>query len=152
MLFYFLGSFVPKNFARRILAAGSFIDDRTAIATGSMYLKQCMGPERNVADVFANYFASNEEINTSRVKTKSIKYLPRYNFDSVLNAKDPNNRTASLEIGYSQFLPYEKTELINTAIALYMITDEDGKTDFSKIPKLDFPRGQYLQYLRIPEK
>ncbi|MCX6750595.1 MAG: hypothetical protein NTZ83_04005, partial [Candidatus Pacearchaeota archaeon] len=137
-------SFVPNDFVLRTdtFGKGSYIDNRSKVAFGGMYLKQCLGTSRDVADVFANYFCSSEEINTARVRTKSIKYLPRY-------SEDPNS--PHLEIGYGQFLPRDETELINTAVALYMITDEEGKVDFNKIPKQEFPRGKYTEMLRLPE-
>ncbi|MFA7708373.1 MAG: protein kinase [Candidatus Pacearchaeota archaeon] len=143
-------SLVPKQFVQinDSFNHGSNVDDRSAVAHGIMYLKQCFGPRKNVADVLAEYFSSNQEINTAKVRTKSINYLPKYNFNNA----DANDKTGSLEIGYSNMLPHYEQDLINTALALYMITDEEGNTDFNKIPKTNFLKGSYKERLRIPEQ
>lgn len=111
----------------------SHIDDYVAAAFGTMYLKQNLD-EKNIADVFAEYYCSNEELHTARAKGESLNYFPRVNEKGVINS-------------YGQYLPYLKSELINTAVALYLITDEEGNTDFSKIPELNFLKGQYKSQL-----
>ena len=125
-------SFVPLHFVQvnDSLNHGTSLTGRPAVAFGSMYLKQCLGPERNVADVFANYFSSNQRINTARVKTGGINYFTR-------------EEGTTIQRGYGEFLPYYEEELVNTALALYLITDEEGKISWDKIPKLPFPKGTY---------
>jgi len=133
-------SFTPNDFVLmtdRLSQGGNFNYGR--IPFGVMYLKQCLGPGNNVADTFAEYFFSNEEINTARVRTKSISYLPRYN---------PEDH--SLECGYSQFLDPRKRKVVDAAIALYMITDEEGVAHTDSIPDLRGISGTYSHLLSIP--
>ncbi|MBW2995882.1 protein kinase [Candidatus Woesearchaeota archaeon] len=141
-------SLVPLNFVLKTdLASRQWhVDDNEAIARGLTYLKHCLGPDANVADVYTNYFSTREDVNTAMVKTKSITYLPRF----VPEENNPN--IGSIEPGYGQAIPYHQRQLINTAISLYMITDEEGKVDFSKIPKLSFIEGTFKNQLNSAVK
>lgn len=138
----FKGSYVPENFVirnseTRRVGVG-YYDERTMIAQGIIYLKQCFNSEGDVTDLFTNYFSSLENINTARVRAKSIDYFPKEDYLE----KDGVKPTYSVQKGYNIYLPYHEQELVNTALALYMITDEEGKTDFSKIPASSmFPAG-----------
>ncbi len=121
-------SFVPKYFLLRNENSDSDIAHNTAkVVHGVTYLKQCFVPQGTIADVFTNYFSSLEEINTAKVKTGSINYFPKW--------KIVERAGGYKESGYGSYLPYHQQKLINTALALYMITDEEGNVDFNKIPK-----------------
>ncbi|MFA6073127.1 MAG: hypothetical protein WC758_03370 [Candidatus Woesearchaeota archaeon] len=139
-------TYVPKGFVLRVNSRfnGANTSDSEKGAMAALYLKACMAGQGignstdesrgDVADLFASYFCSNEEINTARIKTNSLKYFPRLN-------------GSFLEIGYGRFLPFEKVNLINDAVAIYLITDESGKINLDKIPKLDGLYGQYKELL-----
>jgi len=146
-------SFVPFQFVRinDTFGHGRGLNDLSTTAHGVMYLKQCFGPGKNVADVFAQYFSSNEDINTARVRTKSVNYLPRIKAIDFETDKTGKMGVGTLEIGYSQMLPHHERELINTALALYMITNEQGNIDFNDMPKLRFFPGKYKEHLRLPQ-
>ena len=46
------------------------------------------------------------------------------------------------EKGYQTVLP--ERDLVNTAVALYFLTDEEGKTDLKKVQDFDYPERQYI--------
>ncbi len=137
-------TFVPLNFVQvnDTLKHGAGLTKRSAVAFGSMYLKQCLGPEYNVADVLSNYFSTNQKINTARVKTKCIHYLPREGSEISMYPEIPVQMPV-IRAGYGSALPYHQREIINTALALYLITDKEGEIDWGKIPELPFPKGNY---------
>jgi hypothetical protein len=114
-----------------------------------MYMKACIASQKidggdtvslkgNVADVFANYFCTGDDIKTAIIKTRSKTYFPKLVDHSI-------------SIGYGRYIPYEKKKLIDDAVAIYMITDEDGIIHKSKIPDLKGFHGQYEASLQIPE-
>jgi len=121
-------------------------EPRSQIAYGVMYLKQCLGPSnsgRDVADAFANYFCSSEDINTARTRTNSVRYFPYIGESTSGLAKGPTIRK-----GYGLFLPSHEQDVVNTATALYLITDNEGKVHFDKIPQLTRIPGTLTQKLR----
>ena len=142
-------TYVPVGFAKRIDRTYGNPTDLTKGAYAAMYLKagiaganiggegEDFSNRGTVADVFASYFCSNEEINTARIRTESINFFPTIN-------------GSSLDIGYAQFLPREQKNLIKNAVAVYKITDEDGNIDLDKIPKLKGLHGQYKSTLFLP--
>lgn len=135
-------SFVPKNFAIRNQSyryVETNFDDRAAVAQGIMYLKQCIGHDRDVSEVFADYFSSREDINTARVRTHSTDFLPRINKD------------CTIEVGYSLYLPGHEQRLTEMATALYLITDEKGNIDYSKIPVRTHADGTFRNMRHLPE-
>ena len=140
-------SFVPFDFA---LISGSGImrtpdvaTDLTKIALGAQYLKLCLGPKRNVADVLADYISSKEVINTAIARTESISYFPR-----IVSEGEHGGR---IEVGYRRFLPPAEQEFVDMATALYAITDEDGQVHWDRIPRLNFVPGTYSR-LTIPSR
>ena len=125
---------VPKDFVikRNMIDYGDEgldLDGFGAIPYGIMYLRQCLGTGNNIADVFAQYYCEREEIDKAKIESKSSGYFPK--------EKINEDGTITIEPGYGQFLP--NSDLVNRAVALYLITDEDGNTDFSKIPRLEKP-------------
>lgn len=122
-------SFVPKKFVELNSDRFNHADNlpqREAIIHGTHYLKQCMAPGRNVAEVFANYFSGNEDINTAVAKSGCIGFLPGHM---------PENRIGK---GYQSWMPQYQKDLASMAMALYLITDEEGDIDWDKIPKQEF--------------
>ncbi|MDP3918758.1 MAG: hypothetical protein Q8Q35_02540 [Nanoarchaeota archaeon] len=131
---------VPRNFVARSNPFGSnqaYPQDESTIPYGVMYLKQGIGRESTAAEVFAEFYCDNEEINTARVRTESLYYLPRV-------------KGSSIEIGYGRFLPRFKDNMIQRALALYMITDEDGNPQIDRINDLEVYAPNYLPKLVVP--
>jgi len=121
-------------------------DPRSQVAYGTMYLKQCLGPQnsgRDVADTFAEYFSSNEDINTARTRTQGIRYFPYMGQNTSGMVDGPVVRP-----GYGILLPQHEQDVINTAVGLYLITDNKGKVDFEKVPKLTHNPGTFTQQIR----
>lgn len=115
---------VPKDFVMTVMhgAGTPRFDETSDIISGIFYLKQCMGPGKTVAEVLADYFCTRDEVHRAVLKTRSKQFLP-YSQDSTLYP------------GFQEFLPYEKAERIKTALALYMVTKDDGEIDVSKMPR-----------------
>jgi len=133
-------SYVPEMFIlknRNFHSPSRFLDHNGIVAQEVIYLKQCLGKGKDVADVLSQYYCSIEDINTAMVRTGSIKYFPRVSKDFTL------------EIGYAQFLPEVQRKLIDTGVALYMITDKDGIAHLDRIPELGFTPGTYRQNLHL---
>jgi len=103
------------------------LNDIQEIGLAAKYLTQNYNFNDNVADVYAKYFCSREEIATAMQKTGNSSYFPRI-------GSATNNNT--LSEGYGSYLPPEKQKLINRAIAIYLSMDKSGKLD-GKDGKLD---------------
>jgi len=103
-------------------------DSRTVLAFGTMYLKQNLGNNKTVADVFTDYFCSREEVIAAKTRTQSQEYLANCESKEGLG---------TVHAGYSKILDPKKESLISTALGLYSITDEDGKIDWGKMPQKD---------------
>ncbi len=91
--------------------------DGPAHAYAAMYLKQAIGLNTSVEDIFASYFCSSEDIFTARAKTGNMSYFTRVENNVV-------------KPGYREFLDSTQRQLTDYAIALYMITDLEGKVHF----------------------
>lgn len=136
-------TYVSKNFMIRSDSVSSgYYTDSSRIAFGVRYLKLCTCLSQDIGDIYAKYFCTLDEINTARSRTKSLRYLPK-----IVKGR---NDAPTIAVGYRRFLPYEKSEIINMAIALYLITDEQGKVNFENIPKLRYPAGYYDSKLSTP--
>lgn len=81
------------------------------------YLSQATGLNTSVEDILASYFCSSEDIFTARAKTGNMSYF----------TKVENNVVKS---GYREFLDPVQRQLADYAIALYTITDLEGKVHF----------------------
>ena len=124
---------VPERFVQvNSVLHNSFISDSTAMAYGIMYLKQNLGQNKTVADVFTDYFCSREEVITAKMRTHSQEYLA---------TSDLQDRT--IHVGYSRMLDPRKEKIISTAIGLYSITDEEGNLNWDKVPKRNCPQSSY---------
>jgi serine/threonine protein kinase len=103
------------------------LEDFSGICMGVHYLKQCTGNKTNVEDIFAEYYCTSEEIFTARQKTNNMNFWENiYQEHGVLGdqiVKIP---------GYKGALPEQKLDLIERAVAMYMITDDDGKINLAK--------------------
>ncbi len=88
---------------------------RTHICTAYAvwHLKHYLGNSESLADLFAAHFCEGDEIFEARKTSGSKKYFP---------TKDSK--------GYSEYLPAIKRNIINRAIALYHITDNEGKIHY----------------------
>lgn len=132
---------VPKKFLQMSdrYSGTDVNNDRTAMAFGVMYLKQNLGNNKTVADVFADYFCSREEVLAAKTRTQSQEYLA--------TAKVENEHGGTISRGYRLMIDPRKEKLISTAIGLYAITDEEGKIDWNKAPK----RSYRPQYMGLPD-
>jgi serine/threonine protein kinase len=120
-------SFMIQNSMIRYMPSDAE-DERRVNAQGIMYLKLCLGPNQTVDDTFADYFSSRLEQSNSIARTGSANYLPR-TFDW------------KIRVGYHKFLPGHQRELINSAVALYLITDDNGDIHYDWIPEITPPHG-----------
>ena len=99
------------------------------LALATMYIKQCIGNNTSIADIFTEYFSnSNEEIFTARQKSGSISYFPTISERGTVHA------------GYRENLPYVQRQLIDRALAFYYITDEEGKLHLDIINNVITPQ------------
>ncbi|GEM_PF-2774237 len=121
--------FVPETFAQKFLSELrspesplTSEDAGPIVASGVKYLKLCLGPEKDVSDVLTEYYSSNEEINSARVKTNSINYLPREGENGI-------------QEGYRSQLPLYQRELVDNALAFYLISDNNGEINIDKLNK-----------------
>ena len=95
-------------------------------ALGVVYLGDCIAHGRDIADVYAYYFASDPEVRNAIVESGSTRYFPAFGENGEI-----------LEPGYGSKLPQFKRDLINTAVALRHITSEDGKdVNFSRLEQI----------------
>ncbi len=113
-------SLVPKAYVNKVYQSlhpriHDPIDDHQKIGFGIRYLKSCIGNNNSVANVFASYFASPDEIFGARYSSRSPNYLPT---KQLIDGKQID--------GYGQFLSPTKRRLIERALALYHITDAEG--------------------------
>ncbi len=100
---------LPKDYADKILDGGKIRDEYQETFLAIRYLRHCMPVNSSIPDVFANYFCNPQEIFEARKKANNFDYFP----------KDGT--------GYAEYLPPIKRNLINRALALYYITDNEGK-------------------------
>ncbi len=119
--------FVMRNY-RSDLLTNLELEGGSNTAMGAQYLKQCLSPSHDIADVFAMYFAGFEEVNTARVKAGSIRYLPRMT--------ETADNGPVMEIGYRTWVkPYQR-RIIDMATALFFLADEEGNLHFENIPQV----------------
>ena len=130
-------SFVPERFAQKYsMSIDNSLgmnprpidhkDEAPIIGYGIKYLQLCLGPGKDVSDVLAEYYSTNQDINIARIKSESINYFPRV---------DENGHT--VHKGYGTELPPYQQGLIDTALTLYLITGNDGEIDPLKVQKFD---------------
>lgn len=119
---------VPIKFAEEFYSElgsrrAAKIDEEESVISGIVYMRQCFSPDKDVADVFAVYFASEQQVREAILKSGSIDYFPNYDVNGNL-----------LNQGYGSALPEFKQKLIGTAVGLYHLTDETGRNiDFSRL-------------------
>jgi hypothetical protein len=89
----------------------------TGSAVSTKYLRQAIGLNTNVEDVFTNYFCDQEEMFLAQQKAGSKNY-----FRTVENGVE--------KPGYREFIHPEKRKAIDYAVALYLVSDEDGVLHF----------------------
>ncbi len=117
-------SLVPYTFCREIDHSLGFVKekfsltDHQKVGHGIWYLKRCISNERSLDNVFARYFSSEDELLDAMQRAMSREYLPS---QKMINDKP------ILTEGYSLCLSPVKRDLINRALALYHITDAEGK-------------------------
>ncbi|MBR9704124.1 hypothetical protein GOV12_01840, partial [Candidatus Pacearchaeota archaeon] len=121
-------SYVPREWVEysqmKNQRALGHVDEETAIWKGLSYLKLCVRPGNDVTDTFSEYFSNSDDIKIAVMRSESINYLPYTNDEGHIRS------------GYSKFLPDHQRDLINTALAVYFLSDEEGELNFKNIPKL----------------
>ncbi len=91
-----------------------------------LYLKNQLGTNKTLADVSAEYFCDKEELFEARKKANSLNY-------------SKTNKNGQEISGYSEFLSGTKRNLINRAIALYHITDNEGRIHYDLLDSNNRP-------------
>lgn len=133
---------VPKGFIVRVAGKESSgsgfaipVDsmwEREKVEYAGVYLKQCLRPNTNVAEVFSRYFASSEEVMTAQAMSGTTDY---FRGESTTGSAMLKGGNIMKHNGYAPYLPYLEQKLIDTAIALYAITDAEGNVHLEKAPK-----------------
>ena len=147
-------SYVPRRFVEvnsqpYRLPITDRIDDSPGY--GFMWLKQSLIGEGNVPGTFAKYFLNDEEKGTAIIRTGSIDYFPRIVTDQD-TLKGEEVRAYTIEPGYAQFIDPSKYDMINTLLAVYSMTNEEGKLDTSMVQAPEFLEGTYTRMLHLPAK
>lgn len=118
-------TFVPMDFImENPRRDNTYLNDKIRLYYGINYLKLCLGPDRTAEEVLVEYFSDSITVNTKIAKTGCLTYLPRVEDDGTVKS------------GFHSQLPPYQQELINTALALYMITDNEGKVHYDWIPRV----------------
>lgn len=87
------------------------------------YLMQNYSFGDDVADVFAKYFCSREEIAIAMQKTGNYSYFPKID----TSTSPIGMKLHTVRKGYGEALPITERKLINRALALYFSMDKNGK-------------------------
>tara|TARA_Y100000034_G_scaffold121833_1_gene166549 strand:- start:1008 stop:2861 length:1854 start_codon:yes stop_codon:yes gene_type:complete len=135
--------FVPREFMNRprfeYHTRPNLSDEKEIILSGGEYLRQCIGQDINrdnfdVTSVFVNYFSTKiSDVNEAKVNSGSGSFLPK---------EIPTGKIGSyITSGYHSWLPH--SELVRMATAIYLLTDENGDTDFDKIPAYNVPLSTF---------
>ena len=90
------------------------------------YLKHQLGNNNSLADLYAAYFCDQDDLFEARKKSNSKQYFP--------TTKDGQKIP-----GYSESLPQIKRNLINRAMALYYITDNEGRIHYDLLDSNNRP-------------
>jgi len=119
---------VPKEFSLIVDRYDAGMEPKLPqkMAYAAMYMKVNLGYGKNIADVYASYLCSNEEIANAKFNSKSWKFYPYIAENSEIMG------------GYADYLPFEKRNIIDDAITLYEITDEKGTIHWDRLPKFVF--------------
>ncbi len=91
-----------------------------------LHLKNQLGSNKTLADVSAEYFCDKEELFEARKKANSLNYFK-------------TNKKGQEISGYSEYLSETKRNLINRAIALYHITDNEGAIHYDLLDSNNRP-------------
>lgn len=127
---------VPKKFATEFSGTrwtGTYhgmpesdFSDNQKMYYGIQYLKRCIGtPDTPIVDVFANYFVPANQIDHAQWATLSGDYFP--------TATIQEDSTIKRKLGYGYALHDIEKNLIERAMALYIITDNNGEIHTSLI-------------------
>ncbi|MBC8495647.1 hypothetical protein H8D36_05820 [archaeon] len=164
-------TFVPRDFVIMSdrLTHGRDIDDNLATVFGVNYLAASMlniTGKVNFAETYASYFCTAEEIKSAMVRSGSIHYFPKAmdgsgggaigakaGYEAMFSPEDSlDTNIGHLAVGYNLALPHKKVELINTAVAIYLLTDKDGHTDLERIKDYRHLMNAHITPLTLPEK
>ncbi|MDD5253977.1 MAG: protein kinase [Candidatus Nanoarchaeia archaeon] len=118
-------SLAPVPFVARFTGGNpiyfSSIDNNQQIGLGLQYLRGCMGVNTELEDILVTYFCdSTDEVFEARKKADSPYY-----FDREMKIEGSDN--SMVVKGYREYLSPVKRHMIDRAMALFYITDNEGK-------------------------
>jgi len=104
----------------RFKSDGVYLRENMALA--SMFLKANMGYGKDIADVFASYFCSSTELANAKINSKSRKYFAYEDDHEIMP-------------GYGTYIDELESSLVEKAVILYELTDDEGNIDWNKVPQ-----------------
>lgn len=98
------------------------------------YLNSLTLPNDSIEEVIARHFCTPDEIHKAKALTRCQSLYP---CNGTIDSPSAwSTQRGEMDIatkpGYIAQLPKLKKDLINNAVLIYLLTDEDGKTDFSQ--------------------
>lgn len=132
-------TYVPKQFVDKINRARTdngysvpiVMDDHGKYVMSVFYLKTLLPSSDSPDEVFVRYFCSEEDIFEAQKKAGTMNYYPTM------------DATGELTPGFGSFLDPVQRDLINTALAIYYITDPEGKVHTELIGADGAPLDHY---------
>ncbi len=122
---------VPKKFSDRLIKDGisrsSNEEEFRQIVNSILYLKHQLGSSDSLAELYTTYFCEPQELFEARQKSNNRQDY----FTTIRNGQKIQ--------GYSEYLSETKRNLINRAIALYHITDNEGKIHYDLLDSNNKP-------------
>lgn len=145
-------------------------EDTEKLASALDYLKISAGRDTDrdgkvdVLDAITGFYTSTQDMNVAKARafniTRERKFIqPAFPPKETThlpyiawNAGIHNSNSGAGDSGWGAHLPRYQEELINTALGLYMITDEEGRIHWDRIPEvttqINMPMG-YSQEVRL---
>jgi serine/threonine protein kinase len=111
------------------------MDRRIYMACSMRYLNACTTVHDDIDDVIARYFCTPREIFDAQRMAECRKGYPSTDIAERGVGKDTGRGDGpTISNGYIAHLPKVKRDLISTAVALYLVTDDDGKLGLDSVP------------------
>jgi len=155
---------IPYNYRDDL----TMFEDTQRLEASLDYLRLNMGQDndndgrRDVVDALVGYFSTNKDVACAKAhafdihrgrgmvaplgesRTISLPYI-------AWNGGVGYETGGSKKAGYGNYLPSHQKALIDTALSLYMITDDNGHIDWNKVPevKTEFNMQKYVDKVII---